>query len=98
MSKGLCLKGAACKTNPFNCHCRFHALCETAINPASAHACPHRFTPSEKPLLRTALAGLVKQLPPGYVRGFRLPAVMKMTGIAAAAHHRHHHHLYRQSG
>lgn len=51
------------KTNPFNCHCRFHALCVTAINPASAHACPHIFTPSEKPLLRTALAELVKQLP-----------------------------------
>lgn len=69
ISKGLCPRGAAYKTKPFNCHRGFHALCVTAINPASAHACPHRFTPSEKPLLRTALPELVKQLPPGYARG-----------------------------
>lgn len=31
-------KRAAYKINPFNCHCRFHALCVTTINPASA---PH---------------------------------------------------------
>lgn len=69
ISKGLCPRGAAYKTKPFNCHGGFHALCVTAINPASAHACPRIFTPSEQPPLRTALAALVKQLPPGYVRG-----------------------------
>lgn len=69
ISKGLCPRRAAYKTKPFNCHRGFHALCVTAINPASAHACPHIFTPSEKPPPRTALAVLVKQLPPGYVHG-----------------------------
>lgn len=48
--RGLCLKGAAYKINPFNCHCRFHALCVTTINSASTRAALIYLPPFSKSL------------------------------------------------
>lgn len=103
LTKGLCLKRAAYKINPFNCHCRFHAVCVTTINPASAVTALIYLPRSVKPPLRKRFVKIVKQLPaPLPVDDIYAWIQMLLSGCyddddrsCCQHHHPHHHHHQR---